>query len=192
MPRKKSKKSKKEKDNIAGIGEFVEEKEGFEDDYDPEIEEEKINNDEEKPENPPKDSGLNELDPQELKERIIHIVSEIGGRGLTDEEKERFIGDFSFWNGIIFEFLDIGNNLRSTLGGVKLKLTPVKATLLYLGGTAALVGLLRPDLLKKLVGKKKDIQSATPTPPPPDAEPEPETSEINNESNGEENTEAVG
>jgi hypothetical protein len=93
----------------------------------------------------------------QLKEKLTHIISQIGSKGMTAEDQAVFNSDFEFWNGIIFEIVDMGGNLKSTLDGTRLKLSPAKAMLAYAGATGALILLLRPELVGKIInaGKKK-------------------------------------
>jgi len=125
-------------------------------------ENEKIPNSEIPPEEKPKG-----ISPEELKEKVIFLLSEAFSRGLPEEEKKKFTENFKFWNELIFNFLDIGNNLGSVLEEAKVKLTPTKAVTLYTVGTLALVFALRPDLIDKITGKRKpEEQKPTETPPP--------------------------
>lgn len=165
------------KDKIARIGEFAERRDGAE-----EIEEmkptpapaapkpESDGADAPQPEAAPMPSGV---PADALKEKLIHVFSEIASKGMTPEEKKALTEDFEFWNGIIFEVLDMGGNLKSTLEGVHLQLSPAKAMLLYAGSTAALIALLRPELVGKLIAaarnrKVKNVQTVptTTTEPP--------------------------
>lgn len=169
MPRKKNKKTEQEvelsdselKNKVASIGDFAQKKPDADmgaPDPDAPIDE---------------DGGGGEKPPEEeraepsssgvaidvLTERVLHAVTEIGARGLGEAEKKAFMEEFRFWNGIMFEMLGMGENLKSTIESVHIKMTPMKATLIYGGGTLALVALLRPDIVKNLIaqvkGKKK-------------------------------------
>jgi len=146
MPRKKS---KEEKINVAEIGEFTQPKGDTEEE---EIPKEEIPTEEPKP----------ELTPEQIKEKVIQLISEIGSRGLSEEEKAKFIDDFNFWNGILFNALDIGDNLKSVVSRVHIQLTPTKAVLLYTLGTIGSIILLRPDLSKKIFGGKGKVPEAKP------------------------------
>ena len=164
------------KDKIARIGEFAERREGAE-----EIEEMKPtpappapepgsdSADAPKPEAEPMPSGV---PADALKQKLIHVFSEIASKGMTPEEKKALAEDFEFWNGLMFEILDMGGNLKSTLEGVHLQLSPAKAMLLYAGSTAALIALLRPELVGKLIAaarnrKVKNVQTVPTTPAEP-------------------------
>ena len=190
MGRKKGSKNKSKEEKIASIGEFAEPKN--EDDFvDDEFNDEEINND---PGDFPKnDSGvasINNLDPEELKLKVVSILSEIASKGLTEEEAIAFNLNFSYWNSIAFDILDLGGSLKNTLSNAKLKLTPGKAILLYGAATAGLIALMRPDLVKKVINMSKkgrnnnqSTSSIQSDPPPPPSRPTPvqETSTTINE-----------
>jgi len=179
MPKEKS---KEEKINIAEIGEFAQPKDG--------VETEELSNEEEREEIPegemPKEEVKTELTPEQIKEKIIHLISEVGSRGLSEEEKAKFIDDFNFWNGILFNALDIGDNLKGVIDRVHIQLTPTKAVLFYAIGTIGSIILLRPDLSKKIFGgkgkapevKSAEIKSTETTPMATMAEEEEEITEI--------------
>jgi len=151
----KSKKKKIEDDKIAAIGDFVEPKEEGQ-----EKENEKLPEGEEIPEEELKEQPT-EISAEDLRERIIGLVSEIASRGLaTDEEKAKFIDEFKFWNNSLFGLLNVGDNLKGMLEKAKIELSPGKALAIYILGTAALVVLLRKDLSTKLF--KIKTQEKTP------------------------------
>jgi hypothetical protein len=155
MPRKKKNKNI----NVAEIGEFAEPKEEISE----EIPKEERVSEEEIPtieEELPKEEI--KITPEELKEKLISLVSEVGAKELTEEEKKKFIDDFKFWNEILFNALDIGDNLKNTLEKVKVQLTPTKAVVIYILGTIALIFALRPDLAKKIFGKKEKPEEKPP------------------------------
>jgi hypothetical protein len=170
MPRGRKRKNKEEgteeevEEKVAKIGEFVAPKEGAPEEIPPEAEE--IPEEEVPLEEAPK-----EISPEELKEKLISLLSEAFSRGLSEEEKKKFVDDFKFWNELLFNFLDIGDNLGSVLEKAKVQLTPGKAVALYAIGTGALLFALRPDLLKKIVRKGKPEEQKPPeTPPSPKEE----------------------
>lgn len=149
MPKEKTKKTKGDP-KIAKIGEFAEKKE------DEEIpKEEKEEKKEPEVEAPEGEEISKELTPEEIKEKVLQLISEIGSRGLTEEQKAKFIENFTFWNGIIFNIFDVGENLKKTISKVHIELTPLKATLLYFASTITLITFLRPDILNKILGKKE-------------------------------------
>ena len=156
MPRRK-KKTEEEIDidkNIGPIGDFATPKPL---DEIPKEDLEPKENEEAEPEIEPEETqgGIGEIPPDQLREKFQEIIVQIASRGLSDEEKAKLSNNFMFWNGIVWEILDIGDNLKATLENVHVKMSPTKAMLLYLGGTGAMVFALRPDLLKKLVQRKK-------------------------------------
>jgi len=144
---------------IAGIGEFVKPKEEEE-----KIKVEKKRKKEEKVEEETEETKEEEVKeeepitkeqtPEQIKEKIVKLVSEVASRGLTEKEKKKFLDDFNFWNGTLFEILDIGNNLKTILGQTSITLTPGQALIGYLVGTGALMILLRPDLQARLFKQK--------------------------------------
>lgn len=159
MTRRKKEKIEEEIDidkNIGPVGEFAtpkpldeipKEEFGNDDGGDggePEIDEPKENQ-----------GGIGEIPPDQLREKFQDVIVQIASRGLSEEEKAKLSDNFMFWNGIVWEILDIGDNLKATLQNVHVKMSPTKAMLLYLGGTGAMVFALRPDLLKKLINRKK-------------------------------------
>ena len=155
-----AKKKKSIENRIAQIGNYVSPKvEGEEVPPEEEVKEEIPST-----EIPPKEK-LEELTPEQLKEKIVKLVSEVGSRGLTEEEKIKFIGDFKFWNGALFELLDIGNNLKTIAGRTSFTLTPGQALLAYLGGTAVLLVLLRSDLQQKIFKTKPKPEAKPPEKP---------------------------
>jgi hypothetical protein len=157
-----------EKINVAKIGDFATPKEGVFEEIPEGIEEAEEIPEGETTEEQPQPT----ISPEELKEKLIALISEAGSKGLSEEEKKKFIDDFKFWNGILFNFLDIGNNLGTTLEKVKLKLTPGKAVVLYVLGTSALLFALRPDLAGKVFGKKKKPEEKPPEKPIEEVPPE--------------------
>jgi hypothetical protein len=173
MPRGKKRKNKnpeeeteeKMEEKVAKIGEFATPKEGAPEEIPPEAEE--IPEGEVPPEEEVPKEEI-KITPEELKEKLLNLVSEVGSKGLTEEEKKKFIDDFKFWNEILFNALDIGDNLKNTLEKVKVQLTPTKAVVIYVLGTIALIFALRPDLAKKVFGKKEKSKEQKPpeTPPP--------------------------
>jgi hypothetical protein len=171
MPRKRKNKNPEEEEieeevegKAAKIGEFATQKEGAPEEIPPEAEE--IPEEEVPPEEAPK-----EISPEELKEKLISLLSEAFSRGLPEEEKKKFVDDFKFWNELLFNFLDIGNNLGSVLEKAKVQLTPGKAVAIYAIGTGALLFALRPNLLQKIAKKGKPEEQKPPeTPPPPKEE----------------------
>lgn len=135
----------------ASIGEFAELK--------PEEEREEKVKEETKQEEAPKQEQeapktSPELTPEQLKEKILSLVSEVSSRGLTEEEKKKFIEDFKFWNGTMFELLEIGNHLQALVGKTSIKLSPTHALLLYAGATVGCVVLLRKDFQDKIFKSK--------------------------------------
>lgn len=138
---------------VASIGEFATKDPDAPDDA-PEIDSPDEGGEHEGDEHPPEESRP-EMDTEVLKARVLSIVSQVGSRGLGEKEKEAFIEEFGFWNGIMFEFLDMGGSLKTVMDRTQVKLSPVKATLIYAGGTLALVALMRPDLVKKAIDSVK-------------------------------------
>jgi hypothetical protein len=169
MPRGRKRKNKEEeteeevKGKVAKIGEFATPKEEAPEEIPPEAEE--IPEEEVPLEEAPK-----EISPEELKEKLISLLSEAFSRGLPEEEKKKFVDDFKFWNELLFNFLDIGNNLGSVLEKAKVQLTPGKAVALYAIGTGALLFALRPNLLQKIAKKGKPEEQKPPETPPPSKE----------------------
>jgi len=171
MPRGRKKKNPID-EKIAQIGDYVSPKvEGEEVPPEEEVKEE-IPPTEAPPKETPPIEKLKELTPEELKEKIVKLVSEVGSRGLTEEEKIKFIGDFKFWNGALFELLDIGNNLKTIAGRTSLTLTPGQALLIYLGLTGGLVVLLRSDLQQKIFKTKPKPEAKPPEKPIEETSPE--------------------
>jgi len=127
MPRRKKENSNPIEEKIAQIGEFAIPKE------EGEKEEKGGKKDEETPleEETPSAEKFEELSPEEIKEKILNLISNIASQGLTEEEKENFINNFKFWNGILFEILDIANHLKTFGGRMPLGLTPGRAFLIY-------------------------------------------------------------
>jgi len=163
MPR--GRKKKNFEDKIATIGDYVSPKvEGEEVPPEEEVKEE-VPPTEAPPKEVPPVEKLKELTPEELKEKIVKLISEVGSRGLTEEEKIKFIEDFKFWNGALFELLDIGNNLKTIAGRTSFTLTPGQALLAYFGGTAVLLVLLRPDLQAKIFKMKPKAETKPPEKP---------------------------
>jgi len=164
MPRGRKKKNPID-EKIAQIGDYVSPKvEGEEVPPEEEVKEE-IPPTEAPPKETPPIEKLKELTPEELKEKIVKLVSEVGSRGLTEEEKIKFIEDFKFWNGTLFELLDIGNHLKTIAGRTSLTLTPGQALLIYLGLTGGLVVLLRSDLQQKIFKTKPKERPPKEKPP---------------------------
>jgi len=153
---------KKIEEKIATIGQFTKPKDPTEEVKKTEVPEKETKEvpEEETRGVPPVEEKLKleGLTPEQIKERILKLVTEVASRGLSEEEKIKFIGDFEFWNGILFEILDIGNNLKGVLGQTSFTLTPGQALLTYLIGTGTLVVLLRPDLSAKLFKKKVEVK----------------------------------
>jgi len=162
-----SPKNKKIEDKIASIGDYVSPKESKE--ISPKKPEKEIPKEEKPPEEeiPTEEikEKLEELTPEQLKEKIIKLVSEVTSRGLTEEERQKFIDDFKFWNGTLFELLDIGNHLKTIAGRTSLTLTPGQALLIYLGLTGGLVVLLRSDLQQKIFKTKPKERPPKEKPP---------------------------
>ena len=164
MPRGRKKKNPID-EKIAQIGDYVSPKvEGEEVPPKEEVKEEVPPTEVPPTEIPPKEK-LAELTPEEIKEKIVKLVSDIGSRGLTEEEKIKFIENFKFWNSALFELLDIGNNLKTIAGRTSFTLTPGQALLAYLGGTAVLLVLLRPDLQQKIFKTKPKPEAKPPEKP---------------------------
>ena len=160
-----AKKKKSIENRIAQIGNYVSPKvEGEEVPPEEEVKEE-IPSTEIPPKEVPPTEKLKELTPEELKEKIVKLISEVGSRGLTEEEKIKFIEDFKFWNSALFELLDIGNNLKTIAGRTSFTLTPGQALLVYLGGTAILLVLLRSDLQAKIFKTKPKTETKPPEKP---------------------------
>jgi len=160
MAKEKSKKIKEEKieKKIVEIGEFTKPKEGVEElPKEEEVKEEIL-----KEEIPKEEAIPTELTPEQIKEKILALVSEIGSRGLTEEERAKFIDDLKFWNGILFNALDLGDNLKTVISQVHIQLTPTKAVLIYTLGTIGSIILLRPDLAKRVFGTKGKVPEVKP------------------------------
>ena len=179
MPRGRKRKNPID-EKIAQIGDYVNPKvEGEEVPPKEEVKEEIPPTEAPPTEIPPKEK-LAELSPEEIKEKIVKLISDIGSRGLTEEEKIKFIDDFRFWNGALFEILDISNSLKGILSKTP-TLTPGQALLAYFGGTAILLILLRPDLQTKIFKTKPKPETKPPKKPieeaPPIEETPPETLE---------------
>ena len=156
MPR--GRKKKNFEDKIATIGDYVSPKvQGEEVPPEEEVKEE-VPPTEAPPEEAPPVEKLKELTPEELKEKIVKLISEVGSRGLTEEEKIKFIEDFKFFNGVLFELLDISNNLKGILSKAHPTLTPGQALLVYFVVTGGLIVVLRPDLQAKLFKKKPEVK----------------------------------
>ena len=171
MPRGRKKKNPID-EKIAQIGDYVSPKvEGEEVPLEEEVKEETPPTEAPTEEIPPKEK-FEELTPEQLKEKIINLVSEIASRGLTEEERQKFIDDFKFWNGTLFELLDIGNHLKTIAGRTSFTLTPGQALLSYLGGTAVLLVLLRPDLQQKIFKTKPKPEAKPPKKPIEETSPE--------------------
>ena len=155
-----AKKKKSIENRIAQIGNYVSPKvEGEEVPPEEEVKEEIPST-----EIPPKEK-LEELTPEELKEKIVKLISEVGSRGLTEEEKTKFIEDFKFWNGVLFELLDISNNLKGILSKAHPTLTPGQALLVYFVVTGGLIVVLRPDLQARLFKTKPKPETKPPEKP---------------------------
>lgn len=138
-------------EKIAKIGEFCEPKPEAEIPQKEETQkEEKQEQETSKQEIPP----LEGKSPEEIKERIVKLISEISSRGLSEEEKTKFINEFTFWNSSLFELLDIGNSLKSVINKIP-SLSPGQALAVYAAGTAGLVVLLRKDLSNKIFKTKQ-------------------------------------
>ena len=166
-----SPKNKKIEDKIASIGNYVSPKvEGKEIPPEEEVKEETPPTEAPTEEIPPKEK-FEELTPEQLKEKIIKLVSEIASRGLTEEERQKFIDDFKFFNGVLFELLDISNSLKGILSKTP-TLTPGQALLAYFGGTAILLILLRPDLQTKIFKTKPKPETKPPKKPIEETSPE--------------------
>lgn len=156
----------KSSDKIVRIGEFVTDKQNDE------AEESKAGGQSTGSQSSEPAQEAKKVSPDEIKERVAMILSKIASRGLSEEEAKKLEGEFAFWNGLMFEILDIGGNLQSVVGGIHIKLSPMKATLLYAGGTIGLIFLLRPDLLKKKLTKQSiesqpvKVESEEVIPPP--------------------------
>ena len=152
MPRKKKNKIEGIEDKIAQIGEFIEPTgEGAEEPKE-ELKEEpkKI----EEPELKAEVEKLKDLPPEQLKEKVVELLSKVSSYQLSEEERIKFIEQFRFWNGVMFDLLDISNHLKTTVGQASFSLSPWQALLVYLGGTAGLVFLLRPDLQNRIFRKQ--------------------------------------
>ena len=187
MPRKK--KTEEVDESIGSIGEFVEPKpedEIPEEDISSAGEEETVPEGGEQPSSPDSKVGLGDIPPDQIKEKLQHVIVEVATRGLDDDAKAKVSDEFMFWNGIAWELLDMGDNLKSVLNNVHVKMSPTKAMLLYLGGTAAMVFALRPDLLKKVMPRKKGqiIRQETFPPTPEKKEPQAETTKTEEQVNG--------
>ena len=168
MPRKKRNKNLEgtEEDvekKVAKIGEFAVPKEGAPEEIPPnteEIPETELPPEGETPETP---QGINS---QELKEKLVSLLAEAFSKGLSEEEKNKFVDNFKFWNELLFNFLDIGDNLSSVLEKAKVQLTPGKALAIYAVGTGALLFALRPDMFKKIGKGKQEQQKSEPVESP--------------------------
>jgi hypothetical protein len=178
MPRGRKRKNRDLKETeeieekVAKIGEFATPKEEIPEEEIPEkIQEEEIP-EEEIPtieEEAPKEKS-----PEDIKEYWINLFLTFATYGLPETEKESFEKTFRYFNGAIFDVLNLGNNLEVAFKRIKEKfnLSPEKAFMIYLFGTIALIVILRPDLRQKIFGKKGKIEEQKPpeTPPPPKEE----------------------
>jgi len=153
-----AKENKKIKDKIAEISDFVSQKDGEDIPGEVKAEEQKT---EEKASFDKAGEGIDELTPEQLKEKIVKLVSDIVSQGLPEEEKTKFIDNFKLWNGIAFDVLDISNHLKTVVGQTSFKVTPGQALLIYLGITGILVVSLRPDLQNRIFNKDKDGKKAS-------------------------------
>jgi hypothetical protein len=151
MPRKKKNSKEEIEPKIAKIGDFATPKEGVSEEIPEGTEGAEEIPERETTEEQPQPT----ISPEELKEKLIALISEAGSKGLSEEEKKKFIENFKFWNEILFNALDIGNNLGTTLEKVKVQLTPGKAVAIYAIGTGVLLFALRPNLLEKIRKKGK-------------------------------------
>lgn len=154
--------SERLKEKLAKIGEFVEEK----------TEEEKPETSPSEEEAPKEETPSEEVPPEEIpkvppevelqkiREKILKLFAEIGSRGLKEEERQKFLDDFNYWDGVLYDILDIGNNFQQLLGKTQLKVSPVQAVLIYLVGSIALIVLLRKDLQERLFKKQKPPEEA--------------------------------
>ena len=120
------------------------------------------------------------MDADMLKAHVLSIVTQVGSRGLGEIEKAAFVEEFGFWNGIMFEFLDMGGSLEQVIGKAQMKLSPVKATLIYGGATLGLIAVMRPDLVKKAISSlkpKKPGSTIVRVEEPIESQPQPENKE---------------
>lgn len=146
---KKEKESKKLEDKVVEIEDYL---------LKEEIQEEGQKKEETKEEQEEVKEEKQVVDKEILKERVISIISEMASRGLPEEEKVKFVEEFSFWNERLWELADVGDNLSNILSK-NLTLTPGKSLMVYGIGTVALILLLRKDLLEKIMKKQQQPSS---------------------------------
>lgn len=94
----------------------------------------------------------------EIKIKIIEVIGKIGTKGLDEDKKAEFKKEFEEWDEILFDVLDIGEQISKATGGKKIEMSPPQAIITFLVLSISLIILLRPDLQKKIFSSKNSRQ----------------------------------